>query len=293
MTDRAIRDQAVQLYDAFTHQHHDRRTLLRQMTALAGSAAAAEALILGISASPAAAAQIAPDDPRLQADRWSGTIAGKPAAAYVVSPRKGAKRRGTVIVIHENRGLTHHIQDVARRVALDGFDAAAVDFLAPQGGTPADEDAARALIGKADYDLVIAQGLGFAERYRTRRGGTGKIGMIGFCWGGALVNRLAVSGGPAFAAGVAYYGSAPAPSEAAKVTTPLLLHYAGRDARVAQTGDPWVAALKAAGKPVEAFTYADVDHAFNNDTSVERYNAAAAKLAWGRTAAFLHRHIDA
>ena len=238
MTDPAIRDTAVQLYDAFTHDHRDRRTLLRQMTALAGSVAAAEALILGISASPARAAQVDPADKRLRADRWEGLIAGKPAAAYVVSPVKGAKRRGAVIVIHENRGLTPHIQDVARRIALAGFDAAAPDFLAPLGGTPKDEDAARTLIGKADYDLVIAQGLGFAERYRTRRGGTGRVGMVGFCWGGALVNRLAVAGGPAFAAGVAYYGPAPAPSEAGKVQTPLLLHYAGKDARVAATGEP-------------------------------------------------------
>ncbi len=290
--DAAISGKAVDLYDAFTHDHHDRRTLLRQMTALAGSAAAAEALIGGIAASPAAAAKVAPDDPRLQADRWSGTIAGKPAAAYVVSPRKGAKRRGTVIVIHENRGLTPHIQDVARRVALEGFDAAAVDFLAPQGGTPADEDAARALIGTADYDLVIAQAIGFAERYRTRRGGTGKVGTVGFCWGGGLVNRLAAAGGAAFAGGVSYYGPAPAPSEAAKVRMPLLLHYAERDARVAATGEPWVAALKAAGRPVEAFTYPGVDHAFSNDTSAQRYDAAAAAQAWARTAAFLHRHLD-
>ncbi|HEU0066913.1 MAG TPA: dienelactone hydrolase family protein [Sphingomonas sp.] len=293
MTDPTLRDRAVQVYDAFTHDHRDRRTLLCQMTALAGSAAAAEALILGIAASPAAAAQIDPADPRLRADRWAGTIAGKPAAAYVVSPAKGARRRGTVIVIHENRGLTPHIQDVARRIALAGFDAAAPDFLAPQGGTPADEDAARALIGKADYDLVIAQGLGFAERYRTRRGGTGKIGMVGFCWGGGLVNRLAVAGGDAFAAGVAYYGPAPAPAEAAKVRTPLLLQYASKDARVAATGEPWVAALKAAGKPVEAFTYSGVDHAFNNDTSAERFDKAAADLAWGRTVAFFHQHLDA
>jgi carboxymethylenebutenolidase len=292
MTDPNIRDRAVQLHDAFTHEHRDRRTLLRQMTALAGSVAAAESLILGIAASPAVAAQIDRADKRLRADRWEGIIAGKPAAAYVVSPIKGAKRRGTVIVIHENRGLTAHIEDVARRIALAGFDVAAPDFLGPQGGTPKDEDVARTLIGKADYDLVIAQGLGFAERYRTRRGGTGKVGMVGFCWGGALVNRLAVAGGPAFAAGVSYYGPAPAVSEAAKVQTPLLLHYAGKDARVATTGEPWIAALKAAGKPVEAFTYADVDHAFNNDTSVERYNKAAADLAWGRTTAFLHQYLD-
>jgi carboxymethylenebutenolidase len=292
MTDPSLRDRAIQLYDAFTHDHRDRRTLLRQMTVLAGSAAAAEALILGIAAAPAAAAQIDPADARLRADRWAGTIAGKPAAAYVVSPRAGRAPRGTVIVIHENRGLTAHIQDVARRVALAGFDAAAVDFLAPQGGTPADEDAARTLIGKADYDLVIAQALGFAERYRTRRGGTGKVGMVGFCWGGGLVNRLAVAGGTAFAGGVAYYGPAPAPAEAAKIATPLMLHYAGKDARVAATGEPWVAALKAAGKPVEAFTYAGVDHAFNNDTSTERYDAAAASQAWERTIAFFHRHLD-
>lgn len=294
VTKASLRTRAVQLYDAFTHEHRDRRTLLRQMTALAGSAVAAEALIAGIAASPVAAAIIDPADRRLDTAMRAGTQAGQPARAYQAVPRQGATASaplGVVLVIHENRGLTPHIQDVARRIALAGFIAIAPDLLASQGGTPADEDQARALIGTVDYDLALAQARGFVDEARTMPRASGKAGMIGFCWGGAFVNRMAVAGG--IDAGVSYYGPAPAPAEAAKVAVPLMLHYAGTDARVAQTGEPWVAALKAAGKPVEAFTYPGVDHAFNNDTSAARYNKAAADLAWNRTIAFLHRHLHA
>lgn len=294
MTDPSLRDRAVQLYDAFTHEHRDRRTLLRQMSALAGSTMAAEALIAGIAASPVAAAIVDPADARIDAALREGSEAGQPARAYFAAPRntaagKGAKY-GVVLVIHENRGLTPHIQDVARRIALAGFLAIAPDLLAPQGGTPADEDKARDLIGTADYDLALAQARSFADKARGVPRSSGKVGMVGFCWGGAFVNRMAVAGG--IDAGVAYYGPAPAPAEAAKVSAPLMLHYAEKDARVAQTGEPWVAALNAADKPVEAFTYAGVDHAFNNDTSAARYDKAAADLAWSRTLAFLHRHLD-
>ena len=286
-----IRDRAVQLYDAFTHDHRDRRTLLKQMTALAGSVAAAEALITGIAASPAAAALTDPGDARVHAALETGIEAGKPARAYVVTPKAIAKAPGVVLVIHENRGLTPHIQDVARRVALAGFVAVAPDLLAPQGGTPADEDAARTLIGSIDYDRALAQARAYADRARKLPKTDARVGVVGFCWGGAFVNRMAIAGG--VDAGVAYYGPAPAPAEAARVSCPLMLHYAGKDARVAQTAGPWVAALKAAGKPVEAFTYPGVDHAFNNDTSAERYDKPAADLAWGRTLAFLHKHLDA
>ena len=286
-----LRDRAVELYDAFTHEHGDRRTLLKQMTLLAGSVAAAEALIGTIAASPAAAALTEANDARLNAAFETGTEAGKPSRAYVVTPKTIAKAPGVVLVVHENRGLTPHIQDVARRVALAGFVAVAPDLLAPQGGTPADEDAARTLIGSIDYDLALAQARAYATRARKLPKTDGRVGIVGFCWGGAFVNRMAVAGG--IDAGVAYYGPAPAPAEAVKVACPLMLHYAGKDARVAQTGEPWVAALKAANKPVEAFTYPGVDHAFNNDTSAERYNKAAADLAWGRTIAFLHKQLDA
>ncbi len=288
-----LRDRAVQLYDAFTHDHHDRRTLLKQMTALAGSVAAAEALIVGIAASPAAAAVVDPADPRLHTEWKTGSEAGKPARAYVAAPAKAKGKRGTVLVIHENRGLTPHIQDVARRVALAGFTAIAPDLLAPQGGTPADEDRARTLIGTIDYDLALAQAVSMMAKARAQPSSTDKAGIVGFCWGGAFVNQFAIAAGADLAAGVAYYGPAPAAANAVRVKAPLMLHYAGKDARVAATGAPWVAALKAAHKPVEAFTYPGVDHAFNNDTSAERYDAAAAALAWGRTIAFFHKHLDA
>ncbi|WP_342657724.1 dienelactone hydrolase family protein [Sphingomonas sp. NY01] len=290
MTD--LRDRAVEIYDAFTHEHHDRRTLLRQMTLLAGSATAAEALILSIAASPAAAAQIDAKDPRLVTDRSVGNEGGAPSIAYFAAPRQPKAKLGYVLVIHENRGLTPHIQDVARRLALAGFRVIAPDFLAPQGGTPADEDKARAMIGTLDYDLALKQARAFIARAATQRTGTGKVGAVGFCWGGAFVNRLAVAAGPALAAGVAYYGPAPDPAEAARVSAPLMLHYAGKDARVNATGEPWVAALKAARKSVEAFTYPGVDHAFNNDTSAQRYDAGAAALAWDRTTRFLHARLD-
>jgi carboxymethylenebutenolidase len=289
--DPALRDDAVRLYDAYTHDHRDRRTLLRQMTALAGSAAAAEALILGIAATPAAAAIVPADDQRLRIDAHATLPDGQGTLKGFVAAPRGARPRGTVIVIHENRGLNAHIEDVARRVALAGFVAVAPDLLTDQGGTPADEDRARALIAAADLERVVAETVGLARHYAAA-GPRARVGVIGFCWGGALVNRVALAAGPVLSAAVSYYGPAPAASEAPKLTVPLMLHYAGKDARVAQTGEPWVAALKAAGKPVEAFTYPGVDHAFNNDTSAQRYDKAAADLAWGRTIAFLHRHLD-
>jgi len=293
MTDPNIRDRAVQLYDAFTHEHRDRRTLLRQMTLLAGSVAAAEALIGGISASPAAAALTDPNDAKLVTRKGSYAIgAGASMTGYFAAPRSPGRKVGAVMVIHENRGLTPHIEDVARRVALAGFFAVAPDFLSSAGGTPADENVARDMIGKLDMTATIAAGVATVGRLARLGNGTGKVGTVGFCWGGALVNRVALAAGPGLAAAVSYYGPAPDPAEAAKLQVPIMLHYAGKDARVAATGDPWAAALKAAGKPVEAFTYPDVDHAFNNDTSAERYNKAAATLAWDRSMAFFHTRLD-
>lgn len=193
-------------------------------------------------------------------------------------------------MIHENRGLNEHIRDIARRLALAGFRAVAPDMLSPSGGTPANEDTAREAIGKLDLARANAAGVAMV-RALAKSSRHGKVGAIGFCWGGAYVDRLAVAAGKSLAAGVSYYGPAPSPSEAVKVEAPLLLHYAGLDTRVAETAAPWVAALKAAHKKVEAFTYPGVDHAFNNDTSAERYNKAAADLAWTRTLAFFKRHL--
>lgn len=292
MTD--LRERAIALYDAFTHEHRDRRTLMRQMAALAGSAAAAEVLIAGIAASPAAASITRADDPQVVTSKGDFALgSGASINAYTAVPRHPQKRLGTVMVIHENRGLNAHIEDVTRRLALAGFVACAPDLLSDQGGTPADEDQARDLIAKIDTDAVIGECLGMLRQLARRKDGTGKVGTVGFCWGGGMVNRVAIAAGSALDAAVAYYGPAPDPVEAAKVQTPMLLHYAGLDTRVDATGKPWVAALQAAGKQVTAYTYPGVNHAFNNDTAADRYNAEAAKLAWGRTVDFLHRHLDA
>jgi carboxymethylenebutenolidase len=212
-------------------------------------------------------------------------------AGYSAAPARWRRGGPAVIVIPENRGLNDHIRDVARRLAVAGFYAVAPDVLSPSGGTPADEDAARDAIGKLDLAASTAAAIEMIAELKARLDGGPKVGAVGFCWGGAYVNRLAVAAGTDLAAGVAYYGPAPNPSEAAKVRTPLLLHYAGLDERVNASGLPWLAALKAARKPVESFTYEGVNHAFNNDTSAERYNKAAADLAWSRTLDFFKRHL--
>jgi carboxymethylenebutenolidase len=284
-----IRARAIALYDAFTHEHHDRRAFMAQMVALAGSAAAADALIMGIAPTAAAVQKVDPADPRLKTARTSGVEAGAPIGSYFAALKDAKDTGGYVLIIHENRGLNAHIEDIARRIALAGFRAIAPDFLTPQGGTPADSDKARALIGTLDYDLALAQAVAMAERLRSDRSRR-KVGAVGFCWGGAFVNRFAVAAGERLDAGVSYYGPAPAPTEASKVSARMLVHLAENDARVNATGVPWGEALKTAGKG-EAFVYPGVEHAFNNDTSAERHDAAAAKLAWDRTIALFQARL--
>ena len=280
--------QAIDLYDRFTHEGLDRRDFFARMTLVAGSAAAATSLISAIAASPAAAAIVPADDPRLATRTMSF---GNPAGykAYVAEPRTRSLK-ATVLVVHENRGLNDHIRDVARRVGLAGFRAVAPDFLSLSGGTPTNEDAAREAIGKLDLAKVTADAVTMLDELaKSSRGG--KVGAVGFCWGGAFVNRMAVAAGDKLDAGVVYYGPAPDPSEATKVVAPLLIHHAGLDQRVATTLFPWINALRAANKPVTYQGYDGANHAFNNDTSAERYNKQAAELAWGRTIRFLRRNL--
>lgn len=285
MTEPRASQEAIDLYDQFTHEGMDRRVFMARMTAIAGSAVAAEALIGAIAASPAAAAIVPADDKRLTTRTQE--IAGY--KAYVAEPRTRSLKP-TVLVIHENRGLTDHIRDVARRVALEGYRAVAVDFLTPSGGTPSDQDAAREAIGKLDLAKSTSDAVAILQTLaKSSRGG--KVGAVGFCWGGAFVNRLAVAAGSDLDAGVVYYGPAPDASEAPKVVAPLLIHHAGTDERVARTLFPWVGALRAADKKVTYQGYDGAQHAFNNDTSAERYNKEAAELAWGRTVRFFKRNL--
>ncbi len=284
--DPATRQQAVLLYDRFTHEGADRRAFVAAMVKLAGSVAAAELMIASIAASPAAAAIVPEDDKRLTT-RIQELVGGY--KAYVAEGRTRSLKP-TVLVMHENRGLNDHIRDVARRLALANFRAVAPDMLTLSGGTPASEDAARDAIGKLDLAKSVSDAVAMlGELSKSSRGG--KTGAVGFCWGGGFVNRLAVASGDQLDAGVVYYGPAPDPSEAPKVQAPLELHDAGLDDRVNATSFPWVNALRAAGKTVNFFLYEGVNHAFNNDTSAERYNKEAADLAWKRTLDFFGKYL--
>lgn len=286
MMEDELRQQAIDLYDRFTHEGVDRRLFMTRMVTLAGSVAAAEALIGSIAASPAAAAIVPADDKRLTTRTQQLANSYR---AYVAEPRTRLLK-ATVLVVHENRGLNDHIRDVTRRVAIGGYRAVAPDLLSPVGGTPANEDAARDAIGKLDLGKSVSDGVAMlSELAGSSRGG--KVGAVGFCWGGGYVDRLAVAAGDKLTAGVAYYGPAPDPSEAAKVQAPMLLHLAGLDTRVGATAWPFATALGEAGKAVEVFEYPGANHAFNNDTSAERYDKAAATLAWQRTLEFFRRYL--
>jgi len=288
-----VRQAAIALYDRYTHSGMARRAFMGELARIAGGLAAANALLAGIAANSAAAAITTEDDPTLIIRR--GRLGkGSTLNGYIAAPRAATgKKIPAVLVVHENRGLNRHIEDVTRRFAKAGFFAAAPDFLSGQGGTPADEDKAREAVGKLDLAASVAEAVAALEVLRGLKHNNGKVGAVGFCWGGAFVNRLAVAAGPDLDAGVAYYGPAPDPAEAVKVKAPMLLHYAGLDDRVNGTGGPWTDALRKAGDAVEAFTYPGVNHAFNNDTSADRYDKAAADLAWSRTIDFLRKQLAA
>lgn len=286
-----IRAAAIALHDRFTHGDMDRRDFMARLAGIAGGAVAAEALLLSIAADPAAAALIPPDDPRIQARTLRWDLPGaRPLTGYGAAPADAAPDLPTVIVIHENRGLNDHIRDVARRLALAGFAAVAPDFLSPLGGTPEDQDRAREMIGSLELAETVEDGAALIRWLAGPDGGARKVGTVGFCWGGAMVNRLAVAAGPALSAGVSFYGPAPDPSEAARVEAAMLVILAGLDERVNRTGLPWAEALRAAGKGA-AILFPGVNHAFHNDTSEARFDAAAAEAAWAATLAFFERHL--
>jgi carboxymethylenebutenolidase len=290
--DQNLRARAIALYDDFTHTHLDRRRFFTDLTRLAGNVAAAQTLALSIAADPAMAALIAPEDKRVKTN-WitlpGGT--GNRLKAYFVRPAGPAQRRPAVLVVHENRGLNAYIEDVARRLALAGFAALAVDFLSGSGGTPADEDAAREKIGALNIPASVQDGVAAINWLREDKRTNGKAGVIGFCWGGAMVNRIAIDAGSALSGGVAFYGVAPPPTEATDVKAALLLHYAANDERVNGQSAMWVDALKAAHVDVTRYDYPGTEHAFHNDTSAARYNKAAAELAWERTIAFFKEKL--
>jgi carboxymethylenebutenolidase len=286
-----LRAAAIRLYDRFTHGEIDRRSFMAQLTRLAGGAAAASALVGSIAASASAQPRVAESEAGLRTQTLTFELRpGRPLRAYNAAPLDAPGTLPVVVVVHENRGLNGHIRDVARRLAVAGYSALAPDFLSPQGGTPDDEDAAREMIGRMDMAEAVADGTALIRSLAEAPAGARRVGAVGFCWGGAMVNRLAVEAGRSLAAGVSFYGPAPDPAQAARVEAAMLVLLAGRDERVNRTGLPWIEALRAAGKG-DGIVYPDVEHAFHNDTSEARYDRAAAEAAWAATLAHFARHL--
>jgi carboxymethylenebutenolidase len=287
--ERPLRE-AIGLYDEYTHGAMPRREFLARLARLAGSAAAASLLLPVLENRYAVAATVAADDPALETGRERFEAPGGGVDSYVAHARAGGAKRPAVVVIHENRGLNAHIEDVARRVALAGFLAIAPDALTASGGTPANEDEARRLIGELDRERAMGIYLSAVEYAESHPRGSGKAGCVGFCWGGGMSGRLAANS-KALGAAVVFYGMPPSPEEASRVRVPLLLHYAGLDARINAAVPAFEQALKAARARYQLYTYDGVDHAFHNDTSAARYNAEAARLAWQRTVEFLTKEL--
>ncbi len=290
MTDRAdkadappITQEMINLYDEYTHITLDRRAYMRKLTALVGTTAAATTVADMIAGNKAAAQIVKSDDKRIKGEMVRFPGEGGEMAGYLCMPANATGKLPTVIVIHENRGLVGHIQDVTRRMALEGFLAFGPDFLHQAGGTPADEDKGRDMIGKLDRPRTIANGLASVKYLKAHASSNGKIGVTGFCWGGGMANFIAVAGGADVQAGAPYYGIQPPVADVAKIKARMMMHYAENDERINKGIPAYEDALKKAGVRFEVFTYPGTQHAFNNDGSAARYNKAAADLAWKRT----------
>ncbi len=286
--------EVLRLFDQYVHGSISRRGFLDGARRYAVGGMTAVGLLEALSPDFAQAQQVAPSDARLVTSRLnfdSPQGYGK-ASGYLAKPAQSSgKDIPAVLVVHENRGLNPHIEDVARRVALEGYVAFAPDALFPVGGYPGDEDKARDLFGKLDLARIKADFLAAAQLLKTHAGTNGRVGAVGFCFGGGVVNFLATQW-PDLNAGVPFYGVAPELADVPRIRAPLLLHFAGNDARVDATWPPYEAALKAAQVKYEAFVYPGVEHGFNNDTT-PRFDAKAAGLAWQRTLAFFARNLRA
>ncbi len=292
LTAQDFQPEVLALFDRYVHGDLSRRGFIEAAARHAGSVAAASGLLAALSPRFAQALQAAPSDDRIQASSASfDSPAGNGAVkGLLVRPAKPLGRLPAVLVVHENRGLNPHIEDIARRLALEGFLAFAPDALAPLGGYPGDEDKARELFAKLDQEKTRADFLAAARALAVLPEANGRVGVVGFCYGGAIANFLATQWAD-LAAAVPFYGTQPPPQDVPKIKAPLLIHHAGVDDRVNAGWPAYEAALKAAGIRYEAHTYPGAQHGFNNDTT-PRFDAAAAGLAWGRTLAFLKTHLS-
>jgi carboxymethylenebutenolidase len=282
-----MNQEIINLYDEYTHKPLSRNEFLKRLTLLTGSVTAAMAVLPLIEVNAAGANQTPTDGLMTEYITYAG-VQGE-MKAYVARPEKKGKY-AAVVIIHENRGLNAHIEDVARRAAKAGFLAIAPNALAPLGGTPANEDEARQKFQQLKAEDSLQNFIRVFDYLNTRKDVTGKYGCVGFCWGGAMANNLAVEV-PALKAAVAFYGRQPEAAKVPNIKAAVQLHYAGLDERVNAGAAAYEAALKENNINYELYMYDGVNHAFHNDTAPTRYNEAAAKLAWQRSMDFFKKYL--
>jgi carboxymethylenebutenolidase len=279
------------LFDAYVHGTIDRRGFLEGAQKFAVAGMTAGMLLTALSPKFAQAQQVSPQDKRLKTEmveiaspNGSGNVKG-----YLARPANASGKLPGVLVVHENRGLNPHIEDIARRIALDGYMAFAPDALTPLGGYPGDEDKARELFAKLDQPSTLEDFVASSAYLKTRADCSGKIGVVGFCYGGGIAHTLSTRL-PDLNAAVSFYGNHPPAQNAAKVKSPLLIHFAGVDERINAAWPTYEAALKEASVAYTAHQYPGTQHGFNNDTT-PRFDATSAKLAWDRTMAFFNKTL--
>jgi carboxymethylenebutenolidase len=277
-----------ELLEAYAAGAMGRREFLGRLAVLTGGTAAGVSMLPALEIGRAAAQIVPKDDPRLETEYIAYPAGDGKVRAYRARP-KGGKKLAGVIVIHENRGLNPHIEDMARRVALEGFQAVAPDALSPVGGTPADPDQARDMIMKLDRESTVKNLVAAVAYLKTGPQATGKVACMGFCWGGGMTNQVAVNA-PDLAAAAPFYGMQPAPEDVPKIKAAMLLHYAGDDQRIDAGIPAFEEALKKAGVSYELHIYPGAKHAFMNDTGAN-YDKDAAELAWKRTIAFFKARL--
>lgn len=283
-----MRQDLIDLYYDFTHGRISRRAFMDRLTAIAGGSAAAATTLAMIAPNYARAALVAKDDQRVASERVE--ILGGPRG-YLAHPAAPAGALPGLVIVHENRGLNPHIEDVARRAALEGFVTLAPDLLTTVGGTPDDPERAREMIGALPVETAVAGARQAVAWLAERQGVNGRVGILGFCWGGGVVGRVAAAE-PNLDAAVVFYGRTPPVEVVPNIKAPLLLHYAGLDERINADVPAFREALDRAGVRYELHIYEGANHAFHNDTSEARYSADAAGLAWQRTIAFLKRELS-
>jgi carboxymethylenebutenolidase len=293
-TQQQIPPEAIEAYNLYIHGEIDRRAFFDRVKKVAVSTVAATAMVDALMPNYAAAQQVSPTDPRLRTEtatvsspQGNGSIKGylaRPSAA-------GTGKLPAILVVHENRGLNPHIQDVARRLALENFMAFAPDGLTSVGGYPGDDDQGGKLFGQVDRAKMSEDLYAAAVWLKSRPDSTGRLGVTGFCFGGGISNALAVRMGADLAAAVPFYGGAPSIADVPKIKAAVLVIHGAEDKRLVDAWPAYEAALKAAGVTYEGHIYPGAVHGFNNDATPQRYNKAAADQAWKRTVEWFNKYV--